>query len=177
MTSYRLLFLFVEGEDDERFFNWIADRYFRNHYDDVKIIKYAQLKTEKISSFIKSIRSMGSDYIFSADINRSPCVTQKKEVINQKIPEIEQNRIVIVIKEIEGWYLAGLTSEILENLQLPTNVPDANLITKEQFDQLFLKRRTSRTALLAEMLDYYNIKQAVRSNHSFAYFYQKFLSD
>ena len=79
MSAYKRLFIWVEGNDDERFFNKIFIPKFKEKYDTVNIIKYAKLKKERIDNFIKSIKAMGADYIYLTDINNSPCVTAKKE--------------------------------------------------------------------------------------------------
>ena len=78
MPTYKLLFIWVEGEDDERFFNKILVPKFLEKYSGVKIIKYATMKREKVDNFIKSIKAMGADYIYLTDINNAPCVTAKK---------------------------------------------------------------------------------------------------
>ena len=57
MPTYKLLFIWVEGDDDERFFNRILSPKFQEKYDTVKIIKYAKLKKEKVDNFIKSIKA------------------------------------------------------------------------------------------------------------------------
>jgi len=58
------LFIFIEGDDDERFFNKIIIPMFENKYDSVKLWKYAQEKNEKILQFLNSINAMKADYIF-----------------------------------------------------------------------------------------------------------------
>jgi len=72
MPTYKLLFIWVEGDDDERFFNKVLVPKFLGKYSGVKIIKYATMKREKVDNFIKSIKAMGEDYIYLADINNSP---------------------------------------------------------------------------------------------------------
>jgi len=64
MSTYKRLFICVEGNDDERFFNEIFIPKFKEKYDTVKIIRYATMKKEKVDNFIKSIKAMGADYIY-----------------------------------------------------------------------------------------------------------------
>ena len=59
MSPYKLLFIFVEGDDDERFFNRILSPKLQEKYDTVKIIRYATMKKEKVDNFIRSIKAMG----------------------------------------------------------------------------------------------------------------------
>lgn len=76
--DYKRLFILVEGDDDFRFFNNILKPIFRKYYDYIKIITYAREKKDKIDKYVKSMKSMGADYIFVSDINRKPCITVKK---------------------------------------------------------------------------------------------------
>lgn len=51
---------------------------------------------------------MDADYFYIVDINKLPCVIAKKQNIKNSLTNIDQGRIIVVIKEIESWYLAGL---------------------------------------------------------------------
>jgi len=57
MPTYKLLFIWVEGDDDERFFNKILVPKFLEKYSGVKIIKYAAMRKKKVDNFIKSMYS------------------------------------------------------------------------------------------------------------------------
>jgi phage regulator Rha-like protein len=76
-------------------------------------------KYKKIEKFIQAIQSMGGDYIYVTDINTAPCVTAKKEEIRRKIKNINLNKVVIVIKEIESWYLAGINEKGRKKIKNP----------------------------------------------------------
>lgn len=43
-----MLFVFVEGSDDERFFS----HYFRNREKDVKVVQYACMSKKELSNYI-----------------------------------------------------------------------------------------------------------------------------
>lgn len=81
--NYKRLFLFIEGNDDERFFGRIIKPIYEEKYD-VKLWKYAHQKNKKIENFLKSVKSMKADYIFVADINLAPCIADKKQIIQKK---------------------------------------------------------------------------------------------
>ena len=118
MPTYKLLFIWVEGDDDERFFNKVLVPKFLRKYSGVKIIKYATMKREKVYNFIKSIKAMGADYIYLTDINNSPCITAKKEETHSKYKNIDNDKMIVVIKEIESWYLAGLDNKVCRQLKI-----------------------------------------------------------
>ena len=173
MPTYKLLFIWVEGDDDERFFNKVLVPKFLRKYSGVKIIKYATMKREKVDNFIKSIKAMGADYIYLTDINNSPCVTAKKEEMQKKHPNIDKNKIIVVIKEIESWYLAGLDNKVCRQLKI-NNFADTDNVTKEKFNALIPKKFTSRIDFMSEILKKFSIEIAKQKNNSFQYFVEKY---
>lgn len=66
--AYDGLFILIEGDDDERFFNRIIRPMFDETYDSIFLWKYAQKKGEKIRNFLKSIDSMEAKYIYLTPI-------------------------------------------------------------------------------------------------------------
>ena len=113
------LFILVEGEDDVRFFGRIIKPLLITHYDTVEIIPYASIKRTKVDNFLKSIRLMNNDYIFVADIDAEQSVRAKKQVLYSHFSHIDGGSIIVVIKEIESWYYAGLTHESAQSLDVP----------------------------------------------------------
>jgi len=119
---------------------------------------------------------MKADYIVMADINHSPCVTHKKDDITEKkikSKKVKKDNIIVVIKEIESWYLAGLNPTSLRNLGINYNKKTDNL-TKEQFDRLMPRKFISRIDFLQEILKYFDLEKAVQNNKSFQYFVKRF---
>ena len=82
--GYRRLFVWVEGEDDVRFFDKIMKPKFQKMYDFIETRRFAALKREKVHNFLRSIKAMNADYIYVTDINDTPCVTAKKQEIKSK---------------------------------------------------------------------------------------------
>ena len=173
--DYKILYLFVEGDDDEKLFLKIFLPKLRKKNDDIKIIKYAQKtkKFEYIRKFVKSIQSMGADYIYVTDINNSQCVTARKQEAQNNLRNIECDKIIVVIKEIESWYLAGLSDTECRSLQMRT-FSVTNDITKEQFDSLRPNKFGSRIDFMSEILKKYSIKIAKQKNKSFRYYIEKY---
>lgn len=168
----RGIFIFVEGNNDELFFKNIIKPKLEGKYDYVKIIKHANEKKEKIKGYIKSINSMGAEYIFVVDINNSPCITARKQEVKNKLKSIDEERIIVVIKEIESWYLAGLEDAEAEKLGIPI-FSNTDNITKEQFDNL-IPKKFSRIDFMLEVLRNFSIKTAKQKNGSFRYFIEKY---
>ena len=170
---YKLLFIWVEGDDDKRFFDKILLLKFQEKYDTVKVIKYAEMKRGKVDNFIKSIKAMGADYIYLTDINDSPCITAKKKEIQSKYKNIDNDKMIVVVKEIEGWYLAGLDNKVCKQFKIDSFANTDN-VTKEKFNALIPKKFTSRVDFISEILKNFSIEIAKQKNTSFQYFVEKY---
>ena len=81
---------------------------------------------------------------------------------------LEIERILIVRREVESWYLAGLDSDSHEEFRLPTR-RNTDGITKERFDGLIPSRFDSRTDFMVEILNRYDVEVARGRNESFDY--------
>lgn len=170
--GYKRLFIWVEGGDDIRFFNRIIKPVLEKKYNLVEVRSYAALKREKVGNFLKSIKAMNAGYIYVTDINDAPCVTAKKQEIQDKLKNIDEDSIAVVIKEVESWYLAGLGDVGFKNLRIRT-LDITDNISKEQFNSMIPKTFHSRIDFMLEILKYFSIQLAKRKNKSFRYFIKK----
>jgi hypothetical protein len=167
---YTRLFLLVEGDDDARFVERIVIPELRSRYDFVQVWKFAQKKKEKVNAFLRSIKSMGADYLLLGDLNAYPCFPKKKEALLQAFTELESTKTVIVVREIESWYSAGLKDDNPLGVRAPT---DTTSLTKEQFNDTMPKGFDSRIAYMIEVLKHFDIRAAAARNPSFLYFAQR----
>ncbi|MFX0097764.1 MAG: hypothetical protein ACFE7E_08410 [Candidatus Hodarchaeota archaeon] len=163
--------MWLEGDDDERLFVSIIKPKLLNNYDHVDIIKYAKLSKRFIKQYVRSIGSMKAKYILLSDLNDSPCVTQKKERILECYSFLDKDRIQIVVKEIESWYIAGLNKNTSEVLGIK-NINNTEQITKEQFHAL-MPQGFVKVDFMKEILKMFSIDVAKRKNRSFEYFSRK----
>jgi len=169
--SYNILYLFVEGTDDERFFESVIKLIFKKNYDYVEVRKYAEKTKKYIFNFLKTIKSMNNSYIYFSDINNAPCITLKKQEILKKYKNIDKDRIIVVIKEIESWYLAGLHDEDSKKFTKKL-FKSTDTITKEQFKK-FIPKNESRINFMIELLNVFSRDTAIQKNNSFSYFVKK----
>jgi len=169
--QYRRLFVCVEGPDDERFVARIVKPVLEKKYDLVQVVQYAEQKKEKFNNLLRSFRKMG-DYLCLADMNDKPCTTATKQAIQGTFKDIDTDRIVVVIKEIEGWYLAGLDEVGCKQLRIPAH-DTTDHIAKEDFDRLIPKRFDSRIDFMSEILKFFSLEIAKQKNRSFGYFLEK----
>ena len=175
MGLYKELFIFVEGDKDEQFFNEIAEHILREEYDQISFVQWAQKIPSKTDNYLRSIRSenWNADYIFVADINDAPCVTAKKEEIKRRFGNVNKDKIIVVKREIESWYIAGLNEGKCEDLKIPSfRITDD--VTKEQFGKLIPEGFGSEIYFMQEILKFFDIETAKKKNRSFRYFFEKY---
>lgn len=170
------LYLFVEGMDDIRFFESVIVPSFEKTYDTVHLISYAGMRSEKLSNYIQAIRNLGDEYLLIADLDAYDNSGAKKSAVLHTLPDADPERLMIVVQEIEGWYLAGISDEDCQRLLIP-ELKETNALVKEQFNNLIPEKFDSRIDFLIELLSVYQPGIAVGKNKSFRYFFQKYLSE
>lgn len=164
--SYKILYVFVEGDDDERFFKQVIYLKLSGSYSNVFYIQYAREKNEKINKFIKSIDSMPyGDYILLSDIDNHSSVKEKKSVLKAHYSYLNLDKIYIVINEIESWYYAGVNEKIAKKLKIecPTCT---DIITKEAFNKIIPSKFRYRLDFMIELLKEYCFETGKEKNKS-----------
>ena len=85
---------------------------------------------------------------------------------------------MIVKKEIESWYIAGLSDTNLKKLKIKLTAKGkkgdiTGNMTKEKFNKLMPKRFDSRIDFMLEILNQFSLNTAKKRNKSFSYFISK----
>lgn len=168
------LVIFVEGLDDERFFKKIVTPLFENRYKHVNVIQYARLKKKTLKGHINVINKVGNDYLYVKDIDftNSICEAKKKEI--EKFSFLDEKKIIIVVKEIESWYMAGLSNENSSKLGIKY-LPNTDTLIKERFNSLLPCDSLSRISLMIDILKEFNRELARYKNNSYKYFEECFI--
>ena len=168
-SSFRRFTLFVEGDDDQRFANSILRPLLEPVCDYLEIYRYAQKRPSDVRRYIRSLdRIPDANYLFIADFDQGPCVTLKKSRLIDRYGSLEPEWILIVRREIESWYLAGLDADSCSELGIQF-LRDTNDATKEGFDDLIPLRFEDRVDFMLEVLSKYDIETARGRNESFDY--------
>jgi hypothetical protein len=170
----RRLFIFVEGNDDHRFFSRVIRPFLEDRYSSVEIIMYASMRTVNVCRFFRSITAMSHDFILCADIDQERSVRGKKGELKTRFCTLPDEHIVVIIQEIESWYLAGLDEKAQKRYSLHP-YHSTNQITKEIFNQMIPRYYTSRITFMADILSHFDIEVATEKNRSFRYFYTRFI--
>ena len=172
--AYRQLWIFVEGYYDTRFIDTVIRPGIADQYDLIRIVEYASMKKGKLYDYLHSVEATpNSDYLFLKDINSAPCITRKRQIIHLNFDQrINVDRTIIVVKEIESWYLAGIDEDACNTMGIK-HFPVTDSVTKEDFDSLIPHKFNSRDDFMIEILKQYSIEIARQKNQSFAYLMNK----
>jgi hypothetical protein len=163
------LFIFVEGSDDIRFFETIIKPRFEHLFDSVELITFACTKSVKVDRFIRGINAMNHSYIIVTDIDFEKSVAAKKSIILSRFSEAGYQHIMVIIQEIESWYLAGIDDNGAKALGI--HVPArTDSVTKEHFIGLIPRYYPSKIVFMIEILKHFSLSVAVEKNKSFRFF-------
>lgn len=169
--QYRRLFLFLEGGDDQRFFEAVLIPLLQDRYEEIRPILVSEMEKEKVAEWLRSAEGMGADYIFVRDLDRFACVTAAKDAARRVHPRLHPARVQIVKMEIESWYCAGLRQGAPELVALKVETStDTEQVTKERLEAVL---RGDRVDALTAMLETFDLQAAVRRNASLRYFLRK----
>jgi hypothetical protein len=171
-----VLYVFLEGEDDERFFDSVLRSRFAKDYQIIETVKYAQMSAEDLVGWFDTILGMGADYLFLADYDHGPCFTERVKEILAELPRLERENLFIVRTEIESWYAAGVTRQECEEIGL-TWQPRTDDLSKEDFTSACPDPTASLVDIKIELAERFDPETAMGRNRSFAYFADHKLSE
>lgn len=174
--GYKQLFLFVEGEDDERFFSAVLLPLLGGSYEHIHLIQYSKFKKTKLDAYLRSAQSIpDAEYILVRDLDELPCVTKAKEEVRRRSPQAEFDRIQVVEAEIESWYCAGIPEgdPELGSLGVATCL-ETREVTKEAFRRALDRKGSPSLPAIQALLEKFDRDRAAQRNASFRYFLRKF---
>lgn len=162
-----ILYLFVEGTDDELFAQQIIIPLLRPNFSHIQCYRYKQKAKAHIRRFIESIKHRKeADYLFFADFDTASCISIRKEKLKERHNYLDERQVLIVCEEIESWLVAG------SSIKQPYKT---DKLTKEQFATLQPTKFVSRIDWLQELLKNFSIDEARKRNASFAYFCDRYV--
>jgi len=89
------------------------------------------------------------------------------------LKNIDGDKILVVIREIESWYMAGLDTKPSKNLGIKKIPKTTEDITKEQFYSL-IPQKFSRIDFMREVLKNFSIQTAKQKNKSLKYCIERY---
>ncbi len=167
------LVIFIEGNDDERFFRKIVVPRLAARYSNVRLVLYAQRRWGRTANIIRATQQMHHEYIFVSDFDYGPSIRERIEELCRRYPPLNPHCVVIVRREIEGWYLAGLDDGAAVTWGI-RNGESTDDLTKEQFNLKIPPKFFPRMVFMREILDHYSLDRGMAHNASLAYFCRKY---
>lgn len=159
--------IFVEGSADERFVQRVIQPVIHANYDWFATYPYAEKKKATVDAYLRSLEAMEASVVFTGDQDEHPCYTRTKQGLRARFARLVDDSIVVVRREIEGWYLAGATARRAEALGVAHLDPET--VTKEMLTTAASARSVSRNDLMLELLDTYRLPTALKRSSSLAY--------
>jgi len=96
-------------------------------------------------------------------------VVTQPEILYCRFSELDGASIVVVVKEIESWYLAGIKETLARRIHIP-NLMSTDDLTKEAFNALIPYEFDSRIDFMFEILKEFSTDTAQQKNRSFRFF-------
>jgi hypothetical protein len=135
------------------------------------------MKNNSVRNYLKAIKQNNDNFLFFADLDDVACVTRKKDDIKQNYGPMADERIIVVVPEIESWYIAGLNSQSRKNMNIRHTGPTDSL-DKEKFNILLKKSKyTSKNDFTIEILKRYKLEEARKNNSPLSRFYDRYCSN
>ena len=172
----KCLHILIEGDDDKDFFKRIMVPILRARYRPIVLWKYRKKKKEEVDSYLEKVKNnWDADYIFVTDNDKLQCVPEKRQEIQSIYESIhDESKIMLVIRKIESWYLAGLSDDTCRELGF-SPLCNTDKLGKGQFKKLRNVCSMSRVVFLQEILERFDIEAAKQKNESFRYFAEEFV--
>lgn len=179
MTKKRTISIFIEGNYDRILFKEHISKLFRKKGLNVELIPYKEEEKNFIPTYIETILNLSLPhlYIFITDIDNYKTTDRRKKSLKECYGSIlHESHIFVIIKMIEGWYLAGLSRENARKLSINLEVYDkldANLIKKDDFIRLKPPKYHGKRAFYIDVAAAFKIKEASKRNDSLKAFLEE----
>ena len=88
----------------------------------------------KFKNFIEVIHELDADYFLIGDKDNEETIEIAIETILNRTDNIaHKENVIVVIKEIESWYLAGLSEYLTSKFNITINLSNTEVFSKEDF--------------------------------------------
>ena len=164
--------IFIEGDDDQRFLERVVAPLLRCRFDAIRFYRYAPCPHKEVSKLIRTLKHTGWEYLFLADKDSSPCITQKRGKIAERMPNVDQKKVIVVESEIESWYAAGVSVPVALEVGF-THPQKSDAFTKEHLLRCVNKRLPTATDIRLKLLDNYSLDLGRNRSRSLEYFCKK----
>ena len=176
--SQKPLYVLVEGPTDQMLFQSEAmDQVVRQRFPYAHVITWASETKDDLVGLLRGIIADGAPYIFLCDKESAfVCIQTRKQYALSRCPNVAVDRILIVVREIECWYIAGMSQTFSNQygFAIPDNSED---FAKPRFEDLSTRLKfASPEDMMIEILKTFSVQNAALRNTSFSRLVEKYLS-
>lgn len=164
----RELFVLVEGPSDARFIRGVLPRVAPEL--GFKLIEHSRRPHREVNQIIRLRHRKEAPVLFLTDRDHAPCNESRKTKRKEALPDLEARDLIVVSREIESWYLAGINAETARALSVPAQTDDC---VKEHFARIRPSRFDSDIDFMAEILKTFDVDCARARNRCFDYFVRR----
>ena len=157
------LYVFVEGQDDERLIEKIFEKCFKK-FNPI-IFKYIHADVSMVRDLICRLNSNNENYVMLVDRDDATCIPGRKRTRIHTYDVREENVFVVDIS-IESWYVSGVNHPKFDLSSIRSET-----INKDEFDHVV--HRHNHTPEMIEITKKFDTGLAISKNYSFKYFYKK----
>jgi hypothetical protein len=168
------LYIFIEGDDDERFFSNIIIPLLKSKYSHVETIQYAEDPPKQTRKYLKTVKDSGDQYIFSTDLDPDNCLKLRKDKTVEKYA-ISRENVIIICREIESWYLSGLKHCDCQQIGISKYYSMTDDISKECCEKM-IPKGMSRIEFFKQVVERYDVETGKSKNLSLRYFFRKWIT-
>jgi len=173
--TYKPLFIYVEGSDDHRFVERIIKPLLAGVYDPIIAIECSKKPSKELRRHINGTKATCSacdgEYWYLLDKDDRPCITATKDwlMTTRGVDNVDGDRVIVVVKEIEAWYLAGT-----DELNKISRLTHTNDVTKEIFSSISKKQGfVSPLEFMLELIGRFSLSDARVYNESLKYYLER----
>lgn len=161
--------LLVEGPTDRRFFERIILPRARQRGLRFRVVEWSTLTMGERRRIVEDAKRANRKYGFVADQDDHPCVSSKKRSLRRTMDFLADERIHVVTREIEGWYLAGLNQRASAQAGVSWSAINGGTERIRSTSIAAIDKESFRTRdqLLLAALELFDFYRAVRVSPSF----------
>jgi hypothetical protein len=172
---WKKLLIYVEGQWDKLFFEKVICPQFKRkgEFKDISVRQWSNLAPKDVTLILKTFSENNHATIITGDKDSAPCITLKRIALQQKFSLDNYLNIIVVVKNIEHWYSAGITHEVALKLAIE-KWHEGKILDKPEFERNRPQRFLSEIDFRQEILKNFSVDKARERSESLDYFFTKY---
>ncbi len=173
MTPENRYVIIHEGSTDRRLIEAVVEPVLSARWSIEKWKSATMSRTEKNQIVRRSIMRK-FPVVVVCDLDTYPCIRARRGHEQELLQAGQTVCVTVVVKEIEGWYLAGMPNHLASKLKF--SIPaDVESVSKEDFAMMASRASHSAVQLMTRILEVFDVSLARTRSRSFDYFWVRWV--